>query len=655
MLASVLVANRGEISVRISRTLRSMGIRSIAVYSDVDALSRHVVVADDAIEIGPSTLAESYLSVERIIDAALRSGAEAVHPGYGFLSEAPELAAACEAAGIVFVGPSAATIELMGDKIRAKQAVAAAGIPTVPGRTEPGLSDDDLARAVAEIGYPVLLKPSAGGGGKGMRLLEGGERLDEAIASARREAATAFGDGTLFVERYLPVARHIEVQVLADAHGHIVHLGERECSLQRRHQKIVEEAPSVLLDAEARAGLGAQAVEVARASGYVNAGTVEFIVNAEDPGEAYFMEMNSRLQVEHPVTEEVYGIDLVEQQLRIAAGEVLGFEQDQLVPRGHAVEARIYAEDPSAGFLPTGGRVLRLREPGPDLARVESGLLEGAVIGSNFDPMLSKIIASGPDRAAALARLGRALEETQILGVVTNTSFLCQLLVAPEVQAGLLDTGLVERLLPSLDHGAPDELDRAVASIAALLLDATPSGVWDLSGWRITGAGRSLFSAVVGGEEMSAEIEASDDGWVVHLGDGSEHRLRAHLADGELRCEAEGGRRRYGVARGPEGLWLGRGGAGWLFSPIEAGHGGPAGSGAGHVASPMPGVVAAVLVDPGAEVAEGDVLVVVEAMKMEHALRAGRAGRVASLRVGVGDQVVLGQVVAEIEGANDGL
>jgi acetyl-CoA/propionyl-CoA carboxylase biotin carboxyl carrier protein len=655
VLTSVLIANRGEISVRITRTLRTMGIRSIAVYSAVDAGARHVVVADDAIEIGPGALSESYLSVERIIEAAQRSGAEAVHPGYGFLSEAPELAAACEAAGLVFVGPSATTIELMGDKIRAKRAVAAAGIPTVPGRTEPGLGDDDLAAAVAEIGYPALLKPSAGGGGKGMRLLEGAERLDEVIASARREAVAAFGDGTLFVERYLPRARHLEVQVLADAHGNVVHLGERECSLQRRHQKIVEEAPSVLLDEAARASLGAQAVTVARASGYVNAGTVEFIINAEDPAEAYFMEMNSRLQVEHPVTEEVYGIDLVEQQLRIAAGEVLGLDQAELVPLGHAVEVRIYAEDPSSGFLPTGGTIVRLREPGPELARVESGLLEGAVVGSSFDPMLSKLIAWAPDRASALARVRLALADNQILGVVTNTGFLRELLAANDVAQGRLDTGLVERLTPQLAQGGPDDLDRAVASIAALLLDAEPSGVWDLSGWRIAGAARSLFAAVVAGVEMAAEIEAISGGWLVRLGDGSEHRLAAQLADGELRCDVDGGRRRYGVARSAEGLWLGRDGSSWLFSPIAAGAGGPAGGGAGHVASPMPGVVAAVLVAEGDAVAEGDVLMVVEAMKMEHALRAGRSGRVAWVRASVGDQVVLGQVVAEIEGADDGL
>jgi acetyl-CoA/propionyl-CoA carboxylase biotin carboxyl carrier protein len=650
VLRSVLVANRGEIAVRIIRTLRRLGISSVAVYSEADAGALHVTMADQAVLIGPRSLAQSYLSVERIIGAALLCEASAIHPGYGFLSEAPELAAACEAAGIIFVGPRSETIELMGDKIRAKQTVGAAGIPTVPGRTEPGLSDEDLVRAVEEIGLPTLLKPSAGGGGKGMRLLEGDAQIDAEIASARREAISAFGDGTLFVERYLPSARHIEVQILADAHGNVVHLGERECSLQRRHQKIVEEAPSPFLDDTQRSRLGSLAVDVARISGYRNAGTIEFIVNAADPAEAYFMEMNSRLQVEHPVTEEVWGVDLVEHQLRVAAGETLSLAQDELRPSGHAIEARIYAEDPSSGFLPTGGRIVRLREPAADLARVESGLLEGLEVGSSFDPMLSKIIAFGPDRPAALRRLDAALRSNEILGVGTNTGFLRALLQADEVVAGTLDTGLVERLAPQIDPCRPDTADLAAAAILDLLASSRADGVWDLSGWRIGGSARSVFTARSAGQPIIVELQATEDGFTASVGDAT-LVVRAVLDEGDATVEVDGVSRRYGVASAPEGLWVGRDGMAWLFSPELAAEGDALGSAADHVSSPMPGTVTAVDVEAGAQVAEGQVLVVVEAMKMEHALRSPRDGVVATVHVAVGDQVRLGQFLAELEGA----
>src|SRR5690606_18398314 len=411
MFDTVLVANRGEIAVRIIETLRRLGIRSVAIYSDADADARHVVEADLARRVGPAEAARSYLSIPDIVAAAVETGAQAVHPGYGVLAENAGFAKACEAAGLVFIGPTVAAIEAMGDKIRAKETVSAAGVPVVPGVND--VSDVDSIVAAAErVGYPVLLKPSAGGGGKGMRLVHTPAELPAAVESAQREARGAFGDDRLLVERFVAEPRHIEIQVLADTHGTVVHLGERECSLQRRHQKIVEEAPSAVLDAETRARMGKAAVEAARSVGYVGAGTVEFIVPASAPEEFFFLEMNTRLQVEHPVTELVTGLDLVEWQLRIAAGERLTLSQEDVRLDGHAVEARIYAEDPTRDFMPTGGTVLGLHEPSGAHVRVDSGLRRGTVVTSHYDPMLAKVIAWGPDRTSALRRLERALADT---------------------------------------------------------------------------------------------------------------------------------------------------------------------------------------------------------------------------------------------------
>ena len=420
---TVLVANRGEIAVRVIRTLRELGIRSVAVYSDADANARHVREADTAVNIGPAAARESYLVIDKVIDAAKSTGAQGIHPGYGFLSENSAFSAACAAAGIAFLGPSEHAIEVMGDKITAKNAVAAFDVPVVPGIARPNLTDEELIAAAEDIGYPVLVKPSAGGGGKGMRLVEDPANLAEALRSARREAASSFGDDTLFLERFVLRPRHIEVQVLADQHGNVVHLGERECSLQRRHQKVIEEAPSPLLDQVTRDRIGAAACNTARSVDYTGAGTVEFIVSADKPDEFFFMEMNTRLQVEHPVTEMVTGLDLVEWQVRVAAGEKLAFSQSDITLTGHAIEARVYAEDPGRGFLPTGGRVVDLVEPSGSGVRVDSGLLAGTVVGSDYDPMLSKVIAHAPDRAGALRKLDRALGDTAVLGVVTNIEF----------------------------------------------------------------------------------------------------------------------------------------------------------------------------------------------------------------------------------------
>ncbi|HEV2369907.1 MAG TPA: biotin carboxylase N-terminal domain-containing protein, partial [Acidimicrobiales bacterium] len=448
MFSRVLVANRGEIAVRIFRTLSALGIGSIAVYSDADRAARHVAEADLALRIGPSPAAQSYLCIDAVIGAALRAKAEAIHPGYGFLAENASFARAVIDAGLVWIGPPPEAIEMMGDKIRAKRAVAGSGVPVVPGWDERN-AGDGIQAAAESVGYPVLIKPSAGGGGKGMRLVEKPSDLDAALGAARREALAAFGDATLLMERYMTRPRHIEVQVFADHHGEVVHLGERECSLQRRHQKIVEEAPSPIIDDATRAAMGDSAIATARACGYQGAGTVEFIASGDRPEEFFFMEMNTRLQVEHPVTEMVTGIDLVEWQLRVAAGERLPLRQDQVVIGGHAVEARIYAEDPAQDFLPTSGAVLALSEPSGLHLRVDSGLAVGTSVGTAYDPMLAKVVAWASDRPAALARLDTALGDAVILGVTTNVAFLRSLVRHPDVIAGRLDTELVERMDPT--------------------------------------------------------------------------------------------------------------------------------------------------------------------------------------------------------------
>jgi acetyl-CoA/propionyl-CoA carboxylase biotin carboxyl carrier protein len=409
MFTTVLIANRGEIALRVIRTCRRLGIRTVAVYSDADAHAAHVKAADTAVHLGPAAASESYLRIDKVIAAAQATGAEAIHPGYGFLSENAEFSAACADAGIVFLGPGADAIRTMGDKITAKQAVSSRGVPLVPGTKDAAMSDEALIAASDDIGFPVLIKPSAGGGGKGMHAVFEPEKLAESLKTARREAASSFGDDTLFLERLVATPRHIEVQIMADAHGNVIHLGERECSLQRRHQKVIEEAPSALLDEATRARIGQAACETAKSVGYVGAGTVEFIVGADRPDEFFFMEMNTRLQVEHPVTEEVTGVDLVELQLLVGTGAPLPMTQDDITLTGHSIEARIYAEDPSRGFLPTGGRALDVVFPEGEGIRVDAGLEAGQTIASDYDPMIAKLIVRADDRAAALKRLDAAL------------------------------------------------------------------------------------------------------------------------------------------------------------------------------------------------------------------------------------------------------
>ncbi|MFJ7298470.1 acetyl/propionyl/methylcrotonyl-CoA carboxylase subunit alpha [Streptomyces sp. NPDC099088] len=640
MFDTVLVANRGEIAVRVIRTLRALGVRSVAVFSDADADARHVREADTAVRIGPAPASESYLSVERLLEAAARTGAQAVHPGYGFLAENAAFAQACADAGLVFIGPSPEAISLMGDKIRAKETVKKAGVPVVPGSSGSGLTDDELIEAAREIGVPVLLKPSAGGGGKGMRLVRDAAVLAEEIAAARREARASFGDDTLLVERWVDRPRHIEIQVLADGHGHVVHLGERECSLQRRHQKIIEEAPSVFLDPATRAAMGEAAVQAARSCGYRGAGTVEFIVPGGDASSYYFMEMNTRLQVEHPVTELVTGLDLVEWQLRVAAGEPLPYGQDDITLTGHAVEARICAEDPARGFLPSGGTVLALREPQGDGVRTDSGLSEGTEVGSLYDPMLSKVIAYGPDRPTALRRLRAALADTVTLGVQTNAGFLRRLLAHPDVVAGDLDTGLVEREAAGLvPDGVPEEVYEAAAAVRLDGLTPAGDGWTDPfsmpTGWRLGGTPKpATFS-----------LRVLDP--VVHTPRGT-HTVGA----GQVAVTLDGVRHTFHRA----GDWIGRDGDAWHVrdhDPVAASLTGAAHAGADSLTAPMPGTVTVVKVAVGDEVTAGQSLLVVEAMKMEHVISAPHAGTVSELDVTPGTTVAMDQVLAVVTPAEE--
>lgn len=639
MFTTVLVANRGEIAVRVIRTLRALGIRSVAVFSDADADARHVREADTAVRIGPPPATESYLRVDRLLEAAERTGAQAVHPGYGFLAENAAFAQACEDAGLVFIGPPASAIALMGDKIRAKETVKAAGVPVVPGSSGSGLSDEELAAAAREIGMPVLLKPSAGGGGKGMRLTRVESALLDEIAAARREARASFGDDTLLVERWIDRPRHIEIQVLADGHGNVVHLGERECSLQRRHQKIIEEAPSVLLDEKTRAAMGEAAVQAARSCGYRGAGTVEFIVPGGDPSAYYFMEMNTRLQVEHPVTELITGVDLVEWQLRVAAGEPLGFTQDDITLTGHSIEARICAEDPSRSFLPSGGTVLALNEPRGDGVRTDSGLSEGTEVSSLYDPMLAKVIVHGPDRPTALRKLRAALADTVTLGVPTNAGFLRRLLAHPDVVSGDLDTGLVERDVDGLvPEGVPEEVYEAAAAVREARLGPRPDATgWTdpfsvPSGWRLGGDSVPVthWLRVPGHEPVTHRT-----------------RGRARVTDDRVTVTLDGLTHTFHRA----GTWLGRGGDSWSVldhDPVEASLGRGAHAGADSLTAPMPGTVTVVKVAVGDEVTAGQGLVVVEAMKMEHVISAPHDGTVAELDVTPGTTVAMDQVLAVV-------
>jgi acetyl-CoA/propionyl-CoA carboxylase biotin carboxyl carrier protein len=673
VFSRVLIANRGEVAVRIERTLRRLGIESVAVYSDADAGAPHVRRADRALRIGPTPAAQSYLDVKRVIDAALRSGAEAVHPGYGFLSESPALARACAEAGLAFVGPGPEAMALLGDKVAAKAAAAEAGVPVLPGLSGERLSDEEIVEWAAGAELPLLLKAAAGGGGKGMRVVRELEELPEAIGAARREAQGAFGDERLLVERYLDASRHIEVQVIADSHGAVLHLGERECSLQRRHQKVIEESPSAVVGPELRERMGAAAVALARASGYVNAGTVELIAEREEPGSFYFLEVNARLQVEHAVTEAVTGLDLVELQLRVAAGEPLGFAQDDVRMDGHAVEARIYAEDPANDFLPSAGRVVAYEEPAEPghegesgyAIRVDSGIEAGTEIGTDYDPMLAKLIAHAPEREPALAMLDRGLGELVVLGPATNAAYLRALLARPEVWAGEIDTGLIERLG---DEVAPPPPAPELAAVAlAELVGPPPSDdPWDArDGWRQTGPAPIRMRLTGPDGNLDVAIQPAPDPpqgrrdpntpiWrvLVPSAEGGGPGATFWFEGGRL--EVDGVERPLRVWR-EEGVGADRGGSAvWLldgrsepvrFAPASQTGANSAAGRPGSLEAPMPGVVIDVRTEPGAAVEEGDVLVVLESMKMELSIQSPRGGAVAEVLVGKGEQVARGQAL----------
>jgi len=679
ILRRILIANRGEIAVRILRTCRQLGIEAVLAASDADRDSVPARLADSVVRLGPAAPGSSYLSVEAVMAAARAAGADAIHPGYGFLSENAGFARACADAGLVFIGPTPAAIEAMGDKIRAKETVAAAGVPVVPGAGRPGLTDQDLIDALNDAWFPVLVKPSAGGGGKGMHVARSRAGLRDTLAMARREATASFGNDSVFIEKYIERPRHIEIQVLADTHGNVIHLGERECSLQRRHQKIIEEAPSPFVDDAMRSAMGQAAVEAARSVGYVGAGTVEFIVPGDaGDGEYYFMEMNTRLQVEHPVTEMVTGLDLVELQIRVAAGEPLPLRQDQVRLTGHAVEARISAEDPSRGFLPTGGMVLALREPSGKHVRVDSGLAAGVTIGSAYDPMLAKVIACGADRATALRRLDTALAGLSVLGVTTNTAFLRTLLHSPDVVAGRLDTGLAERVADELPaEPVPVEVF-AAAGMAALLspggttppvtppsggthpVPPGPPGPWDIrDGWRVgEHAWTTLrLTAGAGTDPVPVRVRGLAGDAEVAVGDGQASAARAEFDDGTLVLTWQGRTERYDCAVSGAGgravIWLGRDGQSWAVAEEEplAPERGTRGTGDGVVRSPMPGTVRAVQAVVGEKVHAGQPLLIVEAMKMEHTLAAPSDGVVAELFVVPGQQVGLDERLAVVEAA----
>jgi 3-methylcrotonyl-CoA carboxylase alpha subunit len=660
MFSKILIANRGEIACRVIRTARRMGIATVAVYSDADAGALHVAMADEARRTGAAPARESYLNIAAIIDAAGQSGAEAIHPGYGFLSENAEFAEACAAAGLVFIGPPAAAIRAMGSKAAAKALMQAHGVPVVPGyhgdEQEPGRLLEEAER----IGFPVMIKASAGGGGRGMRIVAEAGAFARALDGAKREAQGAFGDDRVLLERYLDRPRHIEVQVFGDMHGNIVHLYERDCSIQRRHQKVVEEAPAPGLDAKRREAIGAAAVAAAAAVGYVGAGTVEFIVEA---GAFYFMEMNTRLQVEHPVTEAVSGTDLVEWQLRVAAGEKFTRGQSQIGLRGHAIEVRLYAENPERGFLPATGILHGLRFPDGVGVRVDTGVRQGDAVTPFYDPMIAKIIAWGKDRATARRRLARALGDTAVLGVATNLGFLARVVADPDFAAGKLDTGFIERRREALLPGPQPVPDAAIAPAALYRLLARQQeqtakhDPWARGdGWRLNQppAPQSRWFRC-GEDEAIIEAAAAESGWSLRIGERDYQATAEIAADGRLAVTLNGARSRATVLAHGAALAIFIGGASWVFeeidplAPPEA-----ADIGGGRLTAPMPGRVVELLVAPGATVQKGQPMMVIEAMKMEHTIAAPRDGVVAAVNFAAGDLVEEGAEVIALKETDAG-
>jgi 3-methylcrotonyl-CoA carboxylase alpha subunit len=660
----ILIANRGEIACRIIATCRALGIATVAVYSQADANARHVRLADEAVCIGPAASRDSYLRADKVIAAALQTGAQAIHPGYGFLSENAGFARACADAGLTFIGPPVPAIEAMGSKSAAKALMQSAGVPLVPGYHGDDQSPALLRSEAARIGYPVLIKASAGGGGKGMRVVERDADFEAALASCQREASASFSDDRVLVEKYLVRPRHIEVQVFGDSHGNVVHLYERDCSAQRRHQKVIEEAPAPGISAAFRAAIGTAAVDAARAVGYVGAGTVEFIVDAD--GAFYFMEMNTRLQVEHPVTELVTGQDLVEWQLRVAAGGPLPLLQDAIPLAGHAIEVRLYAEQPEKGFLPSTGTLKHLQFPTAlRHVRIDSGVEAGDVISPYYDPMIAKLIVWGQTREAAIARMLQALASTRIVGVGNNVAFLSRLIAHPEVRTGGYDTGLIERALPQLvDANAPLPADalaiaalwtlhhQARAATAQAGSSVDPHSPWATAdGWRVNGAAtRTLDLRDAAGEPHAVTLQH----------DGAGGFLLDDMPVQLLSVDGDALRYRLGTRQGHATVLADAAGALHVFaadgravlSPVDPlAHTASGGDPHGGLTAPMPGRIIAVLAADGAQVAAGAPLLVMEAMKMEYTVSAPAAGTVSRMLCKVGDLVADKAPLVEFEAA----
>jgi 3-methylcrotonyl-CoA carboxylase alpha subunit len=655
VLRRLLIANRGEIVCRIARTARRLGVTSIAVYSEADTRARHVRVADEAYHLGPSPAAQSYLDIAKILALAKRVGADAVHPGYGFLSENAAFAQACVDAGLIFVGPPAAAIRAMGSKSASKAAMAAVGVPVAPGYHGGDQSLDRLAAEAVRVGFPLIIKASAGGGGKGMQVVDSAAGFAAAAESAQRLARTAFGDDRLLLERYFPRARHVEVQVFADSHGGIVSLFDRDCSVQRRHQKIIEEAPAPGLRAPVRAAMSEAAIQAARAVGYVGAGTVEFLV--DESQQFYFMEMNTRLQVEHPVTEFITGVDLVEWQLRIAQGGHLPVRQDEILQRGAAVEARLYAEDPQQGYLPSVGRIAHLRWPAAaDGLRFDTGVDGGDEVSSFYDPMLGKLIAWGESRTEAADRLRKALQDLEIVGVTTNRSMLVSVLGDEEFRRGGIATNFLQVRRDHLSFGEPraGDVDAVLAALWCATCETAPDALWaDSRGWRFAGASQSIWTLdgrPVAVEPPSAAV-GSESGRYVARVDGREYALAQTSRDSEaMDVELEGRNLRVRVVELEQCLHIFVDGrhASLRLSRTEDALQSVAGDDEGSLVTPLPGTVVAVHVTPAQEVARGTPLVTVEAMKMEHTLTAPYDGTVTRILHAVSERVAEGAVLVEL-------
>ncbi|HVZ69508.1 MAG TPA: biotin carboxylase N-terminal domain-containing protein [Rhizomicrobium sp.] len=640
MFRSLLIANRGEIAVRVMRTAQRMGLRTIAVYSDADAGAMHVALADEAVRIGPAAARESYLSIEAVLAAAKATGAEAIHPGYGFLSENAKFAEACAAAKIAFVGPPPSAIRAMGLKDRAKALMRDAGVPVVPGYLGDDQSPSHLAAEAAKIGYPVLIKAVAGGGGKGMRRVEAAADFDAALESAKREAKSAFNDDRVLIEKYVSRPRHIEVQVFADAHGNAVHLFERDCSLQRRHQKVIEEAPAPGMSEAMRASIGAAAVKAAQAVNYVGAGTVEFIADASEglrPDRIWFMEMNTRLQVEHPVTEAITGLDLVEWQLLVAAGRKLPKQQHELKIKGHAIEARLYAEDPRKGFLPSIGALQRLRFGEAENIRIDTGVREGDAVTPFYDPMIAKVIACDDDRKGAAARLATSLAHTQVAGVATNAGFLVRALRNNAFLAGDIDTGFIDRHLNDLTGAPPaaSALPQAVEFLLSERMRGDHRDPWDAQdGFRLSGEAREHLTLTQGDERFPVEIvHKRGETQIVVAGKvqppaAADGAIR--LASGEIAVMHNGDTQLFA-----------------LYDPFESDDSSAFAS--DRITAPMPGKVIQLLVKSGDKVKRGTPLAILEAMKMENTLSAQADATVAEIAVSVGDQVGEGALILTFE------